>query len=710
MSIESTSIMPTTPKKPSANGAPDTSGRRTPVAPSGAAKPNSSPNNATGGIRRERSVRNGVPVSARAAIRRPADLSDDEAKMELQAKVEELKDQLRQSQMAHDETQKYNKVLKIKLDDASKDYGMLEEQTHEYSERVEQLETEKKDVLRARRELEQIYEADRAASMKQQEETQAREEEMQMSMQRMKDTLARRESRERSGLDEDGRPSPSRNSSYRGGSSPRPEGTQFAPTSLERSDSRSSSRLLINKDRIIEGLRLELAEAHVKLVELENKGGGSLQRLEKEMYKIKVQNARLMEENESFQLLLSEKTLNGEMGQSELLRAPENHALPSSLSPILQGTCLADELEGVDGEDAEPIDDGDRRLQAEVNSLKEQNKALTLYINNIVSRLLQHEQFEQILDQTPDLMAGPGALSQRFAASESDKELPPPPPPKDEKPATPIGGESQQTGAAALLQRAKTVMGATGKKARPQSAYQGEYPVRSEEPTLHENPDTAPRIPLTRSASSRGRNSHKRGHSDWPAASVVTNMYKGPSSGRVSAGSPGLGSPTSARTSFFASAQPLGNIARRSGSASQVPTISEVIGGTEKEAADVDSKPTLTDPTSSERNSVASATAVVPIDIINRAESQEWPASPSSPPRSTASSDERGKPSGGAVMIGSRPRPLRLLQETQNEDKARKAENRGSWFGWMNKGGVAAVQAASSAPSGVPRRASGEQS
>ena len=39
-------------------------------------------------------------------------------------------------------------------------------------------------------------------------------------------------------------------------------------------------------------------------------------------------------------------------------------------------------------------------------------------------------------------------------------------------------------------------------------------------------------------------------------------------------------------------------------------------------------------------------------------------------------------------MMGSKPRPLRLVQGAKEEDeKAKKAANRGSWFGWMNKGG-----------------------
>ncbi len=42
---------------------------------------------------------------------------------------------------------------------------------------------------------------------------------------------------------------------------------------------------------------------------MENAGGGRQRELEKELLEARMANARLMEDNESYQLLLSEKTL-----------------------------------------------------------------------------------------------------------------------------------------------------------------------------------------------------------------------------------------------------------------------------------------------------------------------------------------------------------------------------------------------------------------
>jgi len=58
-------------------------------------------------------------------------------------------------------------------------------------------------------------------------------------------------------------------------------------------------------------------------------------------------------------------------------------------------------------------------------------------------------------------------------------------------------------------------------------------------------------------------------------------------------------------------------------------------------------------------------------------------SSPSSPPRSTSSGGEKA---GGSVMMGSKPRPLRLVQEAAGQDEAaKKAANRTTWYGWFNK-------------------------
>jgi hypothetical protein len=610
----------------------------------------STPTGTANGMQRTRSVRssnNGTPVSARAAARKPgapstlsmsssqADGGDDEARDEAAAYLQELKDRLQKAESDADENRKQVEVLGAKLDDAIQEQARLEERVHEEEEKVESLENEKRELTRQHRELEGIYEAERAQTMREKDEWNAREEELQETIQRLKETMAMKNGPASDG--EEGhlsrtcqylptltaicshadpvaasfRNNPSRNSSSQNLDS----SAQFAPpSSIQRSNSRNNSKLIHQKDKIIEGLRLELAEVQIKLVEMENMGGGRMRELEKQLLETRMTNARLMEDNESFQLLLSEKTLNGDLSRGDFLRStsPAGDRAPSRNGP---STSLADELESA--EDSDTVD-AIRRLEAEVNTLKGENKALTLYINKIIGRLLTYQGFESVLgNDDDDQPTGAGA-------PDTNKELPPPPPPKENEAPT------------SFLQRAKSVVGG---RARPRPTSLAPQPN-----PMNENPDTAPSIPLSRSQSNRmssGNYAHRRSNSEMPqpgAANVVNNMYRAPAppSGPTS---PGLTSP---RNSFFG--LPIG------------------------------SNPS-SNPGSRAPSSGAPAVSIQEEKDDKSLEHVDTP----SPPRRTAT--ESG------VMTGKQMRPLRLVQNEEEAMRQRKAANRASWFGGFFGGG-----------------------
>src|SRR5690349_19088561 len=77
--------------------------------------------------------------------------------------------------------------------------------------------------------------------------------------------------------------------------------------------------LLLQKDKLIESLRLELAEAQIRLAEADHLEGTKLQQLEQQLLEVRMTNARLMEDNESFQLLLSSAALNGDFPRGDYL-------------------------------------------------------------------------------------------------------------------------------------------------------------------------------------------------------------------------------------------------------------------------------------------------------------------------------------------------------------------------------------------------------
>lgn len=631
-----------TANKPASSGTPrrEAASKAAASSPAAAtrtpAKSSTATANGAGGVARTRSVRSGThgaaPVSARAAAKRPAaasnlssaspaDTTDDDARDEQAAYVQELKDRLHKAESEAGERQKLVEVLNARLDESLAEQAKLEERAHEEEEKVESLENVKRELTRQHRELESIYEAEHTQAMKEKEELLAREEELQNTIQRLKETMATKnvpvsEDEEPHGSS---RPSSFRNNASRSNSSQNLE--NFAPpSSIQRSNSRNNSKLINQKDKIIEDLRLELAEYQVKVLEVENAGGGRLRELEKQLLETRMTNARLMEDNESFQLLLGEKTLNGDLSRGDFLResaqAEERPASPNGPS-----TSLADELQSA--ADVEVV----RRLEGEVNSMRAENKALTLYINKIIGRLLTHQGFESVLGTDLD--------AESSGMPDKNKELPPPPPQETEQPQ-------------GFLQRAKSVaMGGSRNKPRPLSMM-GPPPqpiANATHQSAHEDPATAPSIPLARTTSGRqasGSYTHRRSASEIGAASVVNNMYRAPGATSPNPTSPGIVSP---RNSFFG--LPVAGVNGVSNPTSRAPSGQGPI----PEDKEVDSS-----------------------TISSSASHVDTP----SPPRRL----ERSETSSGP-MTGKGMRPLRLVQNEEEAMKARKAANRASWFGGL---------------------------
>ena len=558
---------------------------------------------------------------------------EEEARAEHMSLMEELRSRVQKAETASEEYQRQLNLLQARLEESQLEQGRLEDRLHQSNRRIEELENDQSQAKRDKREMEDLYETERTAMIQDQAEQKAKVEGLQAANQRLKETLAQREARNSL----DGENAQSRTPS--GGN----EGGQFAPpSSLQRSNSREASRLVLQKDRVIESLRLELAEAQIKIMEMDSMGGSQVHELEKKLLEVKIANARLMEDNESFQLLLSEKTLNGDFTKTDAMQ--QSSGLGS----------LAEELgrEELD-ESSEGKTDDARRFEAEIKSLKDQNKALALYIENIIGRLLQHKEFENILDKTPNLMSGT-----KLPAADTNKELPPPPPPKDEEP--PVG----------FLQRARSVVGGPAKRPRPTSQLQ---PVPPPSTAPNEDPTKAPSIPLARSQSTRGRG-HQRSQSEMPTtAPLVNQMYRGPPSTGSSNPlmSPGISpSVTSTpRTSFFPSTPSTNTTTNTLTPPPRSVSASHSHSQPEKQPT-INSSSDSTHSSSRHSNDLDS----------------------NSPPRTSAGQTNYT----GAVMTQNRLRPLRLVQENPNANAvkeeaesaaaqaARKKANRGSWMpAWM---------------------------
>ncbi|KAI1389560.1 uncharacterized protein F4822DRAFT_204927 [Hypoxylon trugodes] len=644
--------MSATPKRPlSAAQGRGTPNDNTPPTSTGrprASTPTSTSNsNGTGGAstpQRTRSIRGGTPMSARAAATHRATSSlsisttngNADARAETIALIEDLKERLQKADITSEQHRKQAEVLQTRLDDAIKEQAKLEERVHESEEQIESLRNEKREAARQMREMEAIYEAERSSMMKEKEEMANREEEMQAVINRLKETLNQRNA------DDEYRPTRQSNNS-----SPSVDNGNFAPpSSVQRSDSRNNSKLLLQKDKLIESLRLELAEAQIKLVESENQGGGRLHEVERLLMEARMANARLMEDNESYQLLLQEKTLHGDFGKGDFsyMNVAANQDALNALegrsnagdNPITPATSLADELGALGGDESPkvgPEDENARRLEAELRAAKDQNKALTLYINKIIERLLQNDEFEHILDQSSDFKPGANV----------HKELPPPP-----------AADAPGVGAS-LLQRAKSIAtgaGAPRPKPRPMTMsashhFQPQLPGQG--PSAHSNPETAPSIPISglgRSHSTARRpGGRPMSEQLTGAAGIINAMYKGPD---------GPLSPT---------------LSTASSSARHSQTFFSGPGGRASSAASNGGGSAGNFPgMRSETSSVSGDSAAEGTTATATTASQ-------SPPRTNGSAEKN------TTLAGNKPRPLRLVQEN-NAANEHAGNKRSSWMGW----------------------------
>ena len=136
------------------------------------------------------------------------DASEDDARAETAAVIDELKSRLFKAETASEEYQRRLASLQGRLDESQDEHGRLEDRMHEESEKIQALENENREALLQKREIEALFDSERMAMAKENEEHNAREEGLHSIIQQLKETLAQRDMR--MNVDGDGRLSRSR--------------------------------------------------------------------------------------------------------------------------------------------------------------------------------------------------------------------------------------------------------------------------------------------------------------------------------------------------------------------------------------------------------------------------------------------------------------------------------------------------------------------
>lgn len=532
--------------------------------------------------------------------------------------IRELREQVERAEQASEQYRQQLAYLQQRLDEATDQITAAEEKDFASRTNIDKLVAEVKDHARKTKELESAFESDRNILMQERDRSVARETELLSTVSRLSGSLSMK-TREHATV-------------ARTNQEDLPTPAQTPDQSTER-----YLHVLQEKDTMIQALRLEVADVSLRIAEQEHAGDGRLQTLESQLRDLELRNARLAEENDSFQILLGERTIKGD------LHLDRSDQASSRIST------LAEELETVD-ENEEVTAESYRRLEAELKNVREEKKALTLYIDKIIGKVLQHEGFEHIItgkDESEE------TVSTKKAVERKNKPLPLAPSAIESPAATSQRHTPEPpTNPTTFLQRARSVVSRVGPPKRPMSYI-------AAPPSANENPITAPSIPINRG--------HRRVRSDQSQlAEIVPGAL-----GQQLQTSPPRATPSS---NLNPAAQP------RSQASSYTRRLSS-----HTEPPD----------TTSSRNSIISSESIshqsTDATSYQASMTTKDNAAPAPPPTSTSASTSTipSTPASTAITAGvmkqNQLRPLRLVQEKKQEDEDMRRANRGSWIGgWFN--------------------------
>ncbi|KAG0200540.1 hypothetical protein BGX28_006419 [Mortierella sp. GBA30] len=161
------------------------------------------------------------------------------------------------------------------------------------------------------------------------------------------------------------------------------------------------ARALRAHEKLVKELRDQLLSMSQELNERQRSFLLQQSELQAEIAQARELNKNLMEENESYQMLLHEKSMNGEFMQTDIMKNTgyDDDLTGTPLAGRSTGTInLADELgKAFERSPAPTADRTIESLTEELKTLKESNTALGVYISKILSRIMENPHLQAIL-------------------------------------------------------------------------------------------------------------------------------------------------------------------------------------------------------------------------------------------------------------------------------------------------------------------------
>jgi hypothetical protein len=297
---------------------------------------------------------------------------------------ERLKSALEFEEMETQKLEKDVREYKTKLDNALTVQSQLEEDLVRRDKQVTGIQFELKELRRAKNELETTLSQEVVNHMNEKERWLDREAEFQEKIEALKSSW------DQAMLP----PVP-----------PPKEVTKkptltFSHSSTVTSTTNASNKATANNNhnKTIERLRGELDMCHQQMETVSREYSLSYDKVKKEMEQVQSLNARLMEENEGFQLLLAEKTIMGGFSLEDELNRSEEQSVPSemdSLEAEIKTECESAAENDLAFQDKTRL----YELEFENKSLQNHNRALRGSLERLVQRLLEYREFEKIVQE-----------------------------------------------------------------------------------------------------------------------------------------------------------------------------------------------------------------------------------------------------------------------------------------------------------------------
>ncbi|KAF9128035.1 hypothetical protein BGW39_005376 [Mortierella sp. 14UC] len=158
------------------------------------------------------------------------------------------------------------------------------------------------------------------------------------------------------------------------------------------------TRAMKAQENVVSELRKQILSMNQDLIERQRNFTLKETELHAQINQAQELNKGLMEENESYQMLLHEKSMNGEFMQTSIMKNTGYNDDPSAtpLATHSNGSInLADELNKA--LDRSPLPNSEKSIEEEVKALRESNTALGLYIARILTRIMENPHLQAVL-------------------------------------------------------------------------------------------------------------------------------------------------------------------------------------------------------------------------------------------------------------------------------------------------------------------------